>query len=191
MVRAFRLFLSRQVLDSLTAPCRESDDRFSPGWLLQAEGPLWRLVTERPPHLLDPRFADWNEQLLSAVDAMLDRFAKDEGPLEQRTWGERNTVTLRHPISYGVPALSGWLDITARPLPGGSHMPRAQSPNYAASMRMIVSPGREQDGLFHMPGGQSGHPLSAYYRAGHDDWAEGKPTPFLPGPAVHRLSLLP
>ncbi len=58
-------------------------------------------------------------------------------------------------------------------------------------MRMTVSPGREQDGLFHMPGGQSGHPLSAYYRAGHDDWAEGKPTPFLHGPAVHRLSLLP
>ena len=42
-----------------------------------------------------------------------------------------------------------------------------------------------------MPGGQSGHPLSPYYRAGHEAWVAGEPTPFLPGPAVHRLRLEP
>jgi penicillin amidase len=41
-----------------------------------------------------------------------------------------------------------------------------------------------------MPAGQSGHPLSFYYRAGHDDWVEGRPTPLLPGPAQHRQRLL-
>jgi penicillin amidase len=42
-----------------------------------------------------------------------------------------------------------------------------------------------------MAGGQSGHPLSPYYGAGHQDWAEGKPTPFLPGPAQHTLRFAP
>jgi penicillin amidase len=42
-----------------------------------------------------------------------------------------------------------------------------------------------------MPGGQSGHPLSPHYRDSHEAWASGKPTPFLPGEAVHRLELTP
>jgi penicillin amidase len=42
-----------------------------------------------------------------------------------------------------------------------------------------------------MPGGQSGHPLSPFHGAGHADWAAGRPTPFLPGPATHNLTLAP
>ena len=46
-------------------------------------------------------------------------------------------------------------------------------------------------GIFQMPVGQSGHPLSPYYRNGHAAWEEGRPTPFLPGRTVHRLALTP
>ena len=35
------------------------------------------------------------------------------------------------------------------------------------SERMVVSPGHEEKGLLVIPGGQSGHPLSPYYRADH------------------------
>jgi penicillin amidase len=42
-----------------------------------------------------------------------------------------------------------------------------------------------------MPAGQSGHPLSPFYRAGHRAWAEGRPAPLLPGPAEHELRLVP
>ena len=70
-------------------------------------------------------------------------------------------------------------------------MPRVQSPGFGASERFAVSPGREEQGYFHMPGGQCGHPLSPFYRAGHEAWAAGEPTPFLPGPAAHRLTLRP
>ena len=74
--------------------------------------------------------------------------------------------------------------VTPEPLPGAGQMPRVQSPGFGASMRMVVSPGREEEGLFHMPGGQSGHPLSPNYLKGHDAWARGEPTPFLPGPTA-------
>jgi penicillin amidase len=77
------------------------------------------------------------------------------------------------------------------PLPGDFNMPRVQAPSFGASERMVVSPGREQEGIFEMPGGQSGHPLSPYFLAGHEAWVRGDATPFLPGPVVHRMELTP
>ena len=79
----------------------------------------------------------------------------------------------------------------AQPLPGDDNMPRVQGTSFGASERMDVSPGREPEGVFHQPGGASGHPLSPFYRAGHDDWAKGKASPFLPGTAKYRLVLRP
>jgi penicillin G amidase len=70
-------------------------------------------------------------------------------------------------------------------------MPRVQDGAFGASERFAVSPGHEEDGYLHIPGGQSGHPLSPYYRAGFLAWAEGKPLPFLPGSVQHRLTLEP
>jgi penicillin amidase len=110
---------------------------------------------------------------------------------------------VRHPFSRGSPWLVRWwldLDMPARQMPGdAAHLPRIQSrsvgdhdgPSEGASQRMAVSPGREEEGYFHMPAGQSGHPLSPHYRDGHGAWVRGEPTPFLPGPPVHVLVLRP
>ena len=90
-----------------------------------------------------------------------------------------------------MPQLGGFLDMPREPLPGDSHMPRFQSPSAGASERFAVSPGREELGYFHMPCGESGHPLSPHYADGHAAWAKGEKTPFLPGPAVNVLTLVP
>ncbi len=193
VVRAFRFEVADRILGALTARAKAADDRFS-HWSAagQWEGPLWRLVTERPAHLLDPAFSSWDAWLLAAADSMVDKLLDaPEKKLADRTWGERNTVQVRHPLSAGVPALARWLDVPPQALPGDFSMPRVQSARFGASERMIVSPGHEETGIFHMPGGQSGHPLSRFYRAGHAAWADGAATPFLPGPAVHRLTLTP
>jgi penicillin amidase len=197
MVRAFRLILAGDVFDAITARCREADERFrfvraSHQW----EGPLWTLVTEQPPHLLSPDLTNWNEQLLAAADRVIDDFTPDgAAALAWTTWGDRNTVRIRHPISLVLPDSLGFvadrLDVLPEPLPGDTYMPRVQGLGHGASERFVVSPGREEQGIFHMPGGQSGHPMSPYYRKGHAAWAHGEPTPFLPGPTVHRLTLLP
>ena len=79
----------------------------------------------------------------------------------------------------------------AKPLPGDGAMPRVQGPAFGASERMVVSPGHEADGVLHMPGGQSGHPLSPFWGAGHDDWVAGRASPFLPGETRYRLQLQP
>jgi len=191
IVRAFRLAALAQVFETLTAPCSAADPEFDFAELTQEEGPLWRLVSEKPPHLLDPRYTTWDALLLAMIDRALDNITKDGAPLAQQTWGRRNTARIQHPLSLAVPRLGRFLDMPADQLPGADVMPRVQGPSYGASERFIVSPGREEQGLFHMPTGQSGHPLSPYYRAGHVAWARGEPTPFLPGPPVHVLVLQP
>jgi penicillin amidase len=79
----------------------------------------------------------------------------------------------------------------ADPLPGDADMPRLQGRSHGASLRLVVSPGHEAEGIFEMPGGQSGHPLSPFFRAGHEAWVRGEATPFLPGPTEHTLELKP
>ena len=192
IVREWRQDVASAALRPLVAEAEEADPRFD--YLRdfrRFETPLWLLVSEQPPHLLlASAHEDWEELLLKALDLTLARLA-DEGPLPGRTWGEWNVSRVQHPLGAAIPLLSRWLDMSPRPLPGDANMPRVQLPWAGASQRMVVSPGREEEGYFHMPGGQSGHPLSPHYRDGHEAWASGRPTPFLPGETVHTLRLLP
>ena len=192
IVRGFRLVLQEQVGAAFARAFGHGDDsRFQAGFTGQGEGPLWALVTRRPAHLLDPRFQDWDQQLLAAVDETIRRLTRDGLPLAQATWGRINAPKVQHPLSRALPFLSRWLDMPTLALPGDAQMPRVQDREFGASERLAVAPGHEADGYFMMPCGQSGHPLSPNYGDGHRDWAEGRPGPFLPGPALHRLVLDP
>jgi penicillin amidase len=190
VVRKFRDELEKRVFASLAGfkeepslPWYRARRRF--------EAPLWRLVTERPAHLLDPRYKSWDEQILAVSDWAVDDLRKFGPNLADRTWGERNVLEIRHPLSYSIPLLARWLDVPPQPLPGDLDMPRVTSPIFSASERMVVSPGHEETGIFHMPVGESGHPLSPHYRDGHNDWRDGRPTRFLPGAPVDVLKLVP
>jgi penicillin amidase len=159
--------------------------------LPQMESVAWPLLQQRPAHLLPPRFESWDALLADAARDVHGQLSP-LGPLSARTWGERNTAAICHPLAGALPALArGWLCMPADPLPGDGNMPRVQSPGFGASQRMVVSPGREAEGIIHMPGGQSGHPLSPFWGAGHAAWVRGEATPFLPGEATHRLQLSP
>ena len=68
---------------------------------------------------------------------------------------------------------------------------RLVSDTLAASERLVVSPGHEQEGILHMPAGQSGDPLSPHYRDQQRAWVDGRPLPLLAGPAAHTLTLVP
>jgi penicillin amidase len=186
VVREFRETVLESIVDGLTAPIRQAVPDFETPRLEQFEGPAWRILEERPPHLLPPIFESWDALLGAAIT----RVAGND-PEARRTWGDHNRARIQHPLARAVPSLSPLLDMPADPLPGDAFMPRVQGPRFGASQRMVVSPGFEQQGLFHMPGGQSGHPLSPFYGAGHADWARGRATPFLPGATMHTLVLQP
>lgn len=138
--------------------------------------------------------SDWHAFMLERIDHAIAQLPPGV-TLEEARWGDRNRAAIEHPFARIVPAwlpwLRAWLSAPHDPLAGDFNMPRVQAPSFGASERMVVSPGHEQDGLFDMPGGQSGHPLSPYFLAGYETWVHGESAPFLPGPAVHRLELAP
>ena len=158
---------------------------------MQFEAPLWQLVHEQPLHMLAADYRNWREFLLAQLDVTIAELGNRCGRLETCTWGSRKVVHIQHPISHGLPFLGPLLDMPAVELPGDHDMPRVQDGAFGASERFAVSPGHEDQGYLHVPGGQSGHPLSPYYRAGFLEWAHGQPLPFLPGTAEHTLNLQP
>jgi penicillin amidase len=189
LTRMFREEVSDAVIAFVLVECAEADPTFDYRTVRRREGPIWKLVSERPMHLLDPRYASWEELILDAAIEVVAR-AEREGGLEE-PWSRWNVTTYRHPLSTGLPFAGRWLDMPTQPLPGDLYTPNMHWNASASSERMIVSPGRESEGVMHMPTGQSGHPLSPFYANSHPAWVNGEATPFLPGPTVYTLTLTP
>jgi penicillin amidase len=191
ILRGWRDRLRDRTLAALTTEVRAKDPNFKVTLLSRFEGPLWRLVDAEPVHLLDPAFASWRDFELAMLDELITELKGECSSLAACTWGKRNRVEVRHPLSRAIPLLRELTDMPTVELPGDIYAVRVQGPAFGASERFGVSPGHEADAYMHMPGGQSGHPLSPYYRAGFDAWSEGRPLPFLPGSARHRLTFTP
>lgn len=191
LVHAFRAQVEARVYFMLIGPARKAAADFAFEIPSSFEGPLWRLVRQRPLHLLAAQYADWDALLLEALVAS-EHLPSGCASLTVCTWGHVNAVHVTHPLSRALPALSGLLDMRVAVVSGGhADMPRVQGQDYGASERFSVSPGHESEGYFHMPGGQSGHPLSPFYRGDFEAWAKGTPAPFLPGSEAHSLVLSP
>ena len=191
IVRAFRMAVRDDVYDALTAAARAKypDLKFTPP--AQFEGPLWELVTERPAHLLSPKYSNWDDALLHSLDSTLAELATTCGDLRSCTWGRATTLDMKHPLSSAVPGLHRLVDMPRDALPGDASMPRVQGPQFGASERLVVSPGREPEGILQLPGGPVDHPLSPFYGAGHAAWVKGTPQPLLPGKTRYTLQLNP
>jgi penicillin amidase len=182
--------------DLLFGAANEGMAALDPKAAIGLANPRWpavlaRLLDEAPAGWLPPGRRDWRELQLAAVDRVIADLEREGVPLAQASWGARNTAAIAHPIALAVPALAGWLGVPRDQLAGDSHMPRVAGPKFGQSERMTVSPGREEEGLYNMPGGQSGHPLSPFFLRGHAEWVRGTPVPLLPGPARYTLTLAP
>lgn len=191
--RGFRGLLIDKFTHRLFEPAREAlDERFAEPRLPQVEAVLQAYLTLSPAGLPAGWPSPAELQREAALALAADWHSQSQGEdFSQRTWGERNTSAICHPLAGALGPARNLLCMPAEPLPGDNHLPRVQGPAFGASQRMVVSPGREADGLFHMPAGQSGHPLSPYWSAGHQSWARGEASPFLPGPSLHSLTLRP
>lgn len=190
LVRAFR----ERALQSMFAPLAgllETRGLKLRDLKLVPETPGWALIQAARPDTLPAAFKTWQELLQRGVLDSRKELVDKYGSLAAATWGADNPTGVRHPLSAAVPALAGWLDQTSQGMAGDSHMPRVHNHGHGQSERMVVSPGHEERGILVIPGGQSGHPLSPFYRSDHAAWLAGEPLPFLPGDAVHRLVLRP
>jgi penicillin G amidase len=187
LVRGFRAI----ALNLLYEPVNERIARVDRAVRIENEDAAWTMLTQKPSHLLNPRFGSYESLLDEAVSRLRADLAKRGISPSQATWGHRNHLGIGHPISKGVPWLAHLLDMPDCPVSGDSHMPKVHAPGSGVSERMLVSPGHEESGWFNMPCGQSGHFLSPFYRSEMESWIKVQPQPFLPGPKTHELKLLP
>jgi len=158
----------------------------------QVDRPCVRLLTQRPVKLVPPPFKSWDELTGSVLRELADKVDLQAGGQAARfTWGARNHTFIQHPLAAFVPGLSWLTDPPDEPVAGDQVVPRVVIPGFGASERLIVSPGHEAQGIFEMPSGQAGDPLTPYYGAGHEAWVKGVPSPLLPGVTKWRLELTP
>jgi penicillin amidase len=189
LIREFRREVTNLTASVVFARCREAYPDFRSGYLVE-ERIVRDLVTAKPPAWLPADHTGWDSLLLAAVDTVV---AKAGGPatMDQYTWGNYNQLAMRHPLGMALPLVGRWLDVPPVPMSGDAHVVNAQLRGHGSSERMAVSPGAEARGILHMPGGQSGNPLSPHYSSSHAGWARGDPVPLQPGPAVANLLLTP
>lgn len=190
LVRAFRERTLKTVFAPLAGRLEAQGARLQ-DLTMAPETPGWALIQASRADTLPAGAASWEALLQRAVLDSRAELLKKFGSLAAATWGAENPAGIRHPLSAALPMLSGWLDMPATPMAGDSHMPRVHNHGHGQSERMVVSPGHEESGILVIPGGQSGHPLSPFYRGDHAAWLAGEPLPFLPGEATHRLVLRP
>ncbi len=144
----------------------------------------------KTPHLLPLPFDTWAAFFAAQFKAATEDLIKANGSLAASVWGKNNVATVRHPLSRAVPVLGYFLDMPRVPVSGDSNLPQVVAGNFGASQRTVVSPGHEETAILTMPGGQSGHPLSPFYGAGHGEWLAGVPTPLLANVPTHTLRLI-
>jgi len=192
LVRAFRDKVTTDVLTPFVALIRQKHKDFNWPESVDTEAAVWTLLRERPAHLLDAKYDNWIALLTDAAHQVVNELGAQPGGLAARNWGEYNRTRIRHPLSRALPSfLARALDMPDEPVAGDHNMPRVVSPGFGASERLDAMPGHEAQSILHMPGGQSDHPLSPYHGVGEEDWVNGRPTPLLPGPDQHTLTLLP
>lgn len=190
LVRAFRQQLLELQFAPLSALLEQHGAR-SADLKFPLETPLWTMLQQRRTDTLPAGVSSWDELLLQAVLQSKQQLEQQYGSINQSNWGNLNTAKIQHPLSAAIPLLGGWLNMPATPLNGDSHMPRVQKPGFGQSQRMVVAPGQEQLGILTIPAGQSGHPLSPFYRADHHYWLNEVALPFLPGEKKYQLLLTP
>lgn len=194
LLELFRENLAESVFTPFLDAPRKIDKNFRYSWLY-VDTPLQAMLTERVPGLLPDhdKYRNWDDFILGQLKQSAKQLkeAFPDTKLSELKWGKINTAQFAHPFSAAMPALSFLLDMPKDQLAGCGGCVRAAGRDFGASERLVVSPAHLDEGILHMPGGQSAHPLSPNYRDQESYWVQGLPIEFLAGKPKYKLILKP
>ncbi len=173
----YRQALANLIFSSYLQQCKAVDKNFKYHWW-KVDTPLRLLLTHKIPDTLpgSQKFSSWNDLLLQ----ILEKTAKNiqqrfpEKSLSLLSWGDMHKVQLQHPFSRVFPWLGFLLNMPQQPLTGCTYCVRVAAADFGASMRLVVSPGHEDNKILVISTGQSGHPLSAHYQDKYPYWVNGE-----------------
>jgi penicillin amidase len=190
----FRKALAQTILSAHLQPCQQLQKDFEFSWS-KKETPLRQLLDAKIPATLpyQKTYADWDSMILNILEKTTRQLQEKHKitDLADLTWGRINITNNSHPFSSKLPLLNSLLDMPQNPLAGCPYCVRVVYGLFGASERMVISPGHLQQGIMHMPAGQSGHPLSSHYRDQQPFWEQGKALPFMSDVVVESFELQP
>ncbi len=153
------------------------------------EPAVWQLIHTQPDSWLPEGTESFDDLLVDAYrrakHALLDEHSPIEANMEDLRWGSVNALTVKHPFAAQIPFVGHKLNMDTVEGFGDTYMPAVQSSTFGASERFFVSPGHLDDAILTLPGAQSGHPLSPFFKAGFSDYATQAATPLLPSELIH------
>jgi len=191
LVKTYRDELINILFSSIEASLNQQDGTLS-YVKRDLEPAVWQLIKAQPASWVNPQFTNWEQQLQAAFEQTLAQLtAKFGNNIQNWQWGKVNELAIEHPFAKQIPLLSKLLNMPTAPGFGDSYMPAVQKTSFGASQRFIAQPGHLESAILTVPGGQSGHPLSEFYRAGFDEYVEGKHTPLLPQTFMHQIEIVP
>ena len=100
IVREFRAHVGELAFAPLVERVRQVDPEYSFNGRPRRRGPLWALVSERPMHLLDPKFKTWTDLLVAAADLTAEDAQKAGGFASLRL-GPSEHGTHQAPVQRG------------------------------------------------------------------------------------------
>ena len=146
-----------------------------------------QLVAGKPAAWLPARYPTWDDLLATAVSRGLE---ESHAPLSLKNWryGDVHTIALSHPL-YGMIPFFGWTGIHASPQSGDTTTVKQVGRAFGPSQRFTMDWSDVDNSTENIVMGQSGDPVSPYYRDQWPAWygATTFALPFTPA-AVNRVT---
>ena len=154
------------------------------------------LVTHPKTGWLPQKYATWDDFLADVVQGGLDQA---HAPLDLAKWryGESHTVELEHPLYGMLPWFKSWTGTGAQPQSGDGTTVKQVGHTFGPSERFTIDWGDVDAARENIVMGESGDPLSDYYRDQWPYWYGGTTfawpfsEPAIAAQTTHTLQLVP
>ncbi len=154
------------------------------------------IVMHNNPSWLPPGYKDWDALLTEAVRRAMNN-GKAPADVSRWNYGSWHVVDIEHPLTKFLPFLRGVAGTGALPLSGDTTTVKQVGRAFGPSQRFTMDWSNVDGSTENIVLGESGNPLSAYFRDQWDDYYNGRTfaLPFTPGAVAgqtrHTLRLLP
>ena len=162
------------------------------------ESPVWleNVLSQEPKTWLPAKFATYDDLLLAAVEAAVDRRS---APLSLSSWtlGKRFPLVIEHPVLGKIPLLAPLAQPGRVSQSGGSWTVKQVGRSFGPSERMTIDLSDLDHSTLNLVTGESGQIFSRHYMDQWHAWYDGTTftLPFSPAAeqaaALHRLRLVP
>ena len=172
LIREFRQTVLEMFIIKILQPVLDQYSDFSLA-MFDFEEPVWMIINSDICDVLSKDMISCKLKLNNILNEIDHKYKS----LGYPTWGEINQTTIQHPLSNVSILLEKFFDMPKRATSGDFFVPKVLFKNVGASLRIVIKPGDENNGIYQSPTGQASNPLSPFYNKGYEEWMNGQTFP--------------